>query len=311
MNIIVTGGAGFIGRHLVSSLLQDENSVTIYDDLSKSSEEKISALVTKGAKFVKADITDATKLSEVLSKNGGYDYLVHLAAKTGVPDSVKNPQVTHHNNVTGSFTVFNECRKHGVENIVVASSAAVYGDPKKLPFIEKSEMNPLSPYGASKLIMENYLQAFSNCYDMNGISLRFANIYGQGQSLDYAGVITKFIDNTKNNKTLTIYGDGTNTRDFISVNDIVSGIKLALKNIYGKKGNAYNLATGTPTLIEDLANLILNISGKSLDIVNAEPRKGDIKHSYASIKLAQEELGYQPQVKLKDGLKNLLEFWNP
>lgn len=311
MRVFITGGAGFIGRHLVSSLLDDDNHVTIYDNLSKSSEEKIAPLISKGAKFVKGDITDSTKLSKTLSENDGFDSLVHLAAKTGVPDSVKNPQETHHNNVTGSFTIFNECKKNQVKNIVIASSAAVYGDPKQLPFTEKTEKNPLSPYGASKLIMENYLQAFSNCYDLNGISLRFANIYGHGQSLDYAGVITKFINNAKNNKPLTIYGDGTCTRDFVSVNDIVLGIKLALKNIEGKKGNAYNLATGIPTSIDELAKLILSISGKSLNITNDEPRKGDIKHSYASIKLAQEELGYQPQIKLKDGLQNLFEFWNP
>lgn len=304
MKIFVTGGAGFIGRHLVESLLEDSHYVTIYDNLPKSNEEKISHLLKKGAEFIKGDTTDLELVSKSLSNN--YDSVVHLAAKTGVIDSIKNPEEFHHNNVTGTLRVLIGCKENSVQNVVAASSAAVYGDLPHIPFKESDETKPLSPYGATKLALEYYLKSFSYSYNMNCVALRFSNVYGQGQSLEYAGVITKFIDNIRNKKPLIIYGDGTNSRDFVSVHDVVSGIKLALKNIDGKKGSIYNIATCKSTTINELAELMLNISKNDLDIVYDSPRKGEIRHSKESIKLAEAELNYHPNVSLEEGIKELL-----
>ena len=310
MKILVTGGGGFVGGHLVSSLLKEGNSVIIFDNLSKSSEDKINLLTEKGADFFKGDITKSNDLDVCFSKYDDVDTIIHLAAKTRVIDSVKNPLETHHNNVTGSVMVFDYSRKNNVKNIIVASSGAVYGLAGDPPFSENVELQPLSPYGASKLAMENYLRAFTNCYEMNGIALRFANIYGKGQSLDYAGVITKFINNIKEKKPLTIFGDGENTRDFVSVEDIVLGIKLAIKNIKGKKGKQFNLATGVTTSVNNLANQILEISGESVNIEHIEPRVGEIRHHGETIERAKNELEYHPKIELKVGLKKLFDEWD-
>jgi UDP-glucose 4-epimerase len=310
MKILVTGGGGFVGSHLVSSLLKGDNSVIVFDNLSKSSEDKINSLIKKGSGFFKGDITKSDDLNTCFSKHDDIDTIIHLAAKTRVIDSVKDPIETHHNNVTGSVLVFDVARKNDVKNIIVASSGAVYGLAGNPPFSENVELQPLSPYGASKLAMENYLKAFTNCYELNGIALRFANIYGKGQSLDYAGVISKFINNIKEKKPLTVFGDGESTRDFVSVEDIVLGIKLALKNIKGKKGKSYNLATGVVTSVNDLAKQILEISGESVNIEHVKPRAGEIRHHGETIQLAKDELGYKPKIELKQGLKKLFDDWN-
>jgi len=304
MKIFVTGGAGFIGRHLVTSLLKNNHSVVILDNFSKGGEEKIAHLLKKGATLVNGDITDYNTIENSLADN--FDAVIHLAAKTGVVDSVKFPEETHNVNVTGTVRILRACVENGVKNVVAASSGAVYGDSKVLPLSEELPTIPLSPYGASKIAMEHYLQAFAYSYDLNCISLRFSNVYGEGQSKDYAGVITKFAENISKEKPLTIFGDGLQSRDFVSVNDVAGSIQMALKNIEGKKGNYYNIATGIFTSVNDLAKLMLSLSDKSLEIIHDEPRKGEIKHSYASIQLAKKELGYTPKVKLKDGIEKLL-----
>ena len=306
MKFFVTGGAGFIGRHVVASLLKSNNSVTIYDSFVKSTEEKIAPLLEKGAVLIKGDITDYESLTNDLSNS--YDVVIHLAAKTRVIDSINNPEETHHVNVTGTIRLLKACVKHHVKKIIAASSCAVYGDSKILPLSEELAAIPISPYGASKLSLEHYLQAFAHSYDLNCISLRFSNVYGEGQSLDYAGVITKFVDNIRNEKPLVIFGDGEQSRDFVSVDDIVFGIKKAVENIEGKKGNYYNIASGKNTSINDLAKMLLTISSKGLEIIHEYPRKGEVKHSYASIELAKKELEYFPKVLLKDGLKHLMHL---
>jgi len=304
MKILVTGGAGFIGRHLVRFLLEKGNSVTIYDNFVKSSEEKIRLLQKNGALLVKGDITNYESLKEALSN--GFDTVVHLAAKTGVIDSVKYPEETHYVNVTGTIRVLRACIAQKVKNVVFASSGAVYGDSKRLPLSEDLPTIPISPYGASKISAEHYLQAFAYSFGLNCIALRFSNVYGEGQSSDYAGVITKFLKNIEADIPLVIFGDGMQTRDFVFVDDIAFGILSAIENIHGKKGNYYNIATGKYTTMNELAKMMLDISDKSLEISHDEPRKGEIKFNYASIELAKKELGYSPKVQLRDGLKKLL-----
>jgi len=303
MKIFVTGGAGFIGKHLVDWLL-NTGDVTIYDNFTNSSQGSISHLLKKGASLVKGDITDYELLSKSLA---GFDSVVHLAAETDVQESIKFPDKTNYVNVTGSVNLLRACVANKVKNIVNASSAAVYGNPKELPLPENSQIAPISPYGASKIAVEHYMQAFSHSFELNCISLRIFNAYGSGQSDSYAGVITKFMEKITKNKPLVIFGDGSNTRDFVSVDDVIQAIQKAIEKIDGKKGDYYNIASGNHTTINDLANLMIKISGKTLPIEHTEPSHGDIHHSQTSIQLATKELGYSPKVQLKKGLEMLLE----
>ena len=304
MKIFVTGGAGFIGGSLVNSLLSDGNQVTIYDNLKNSSKSKITHLLKKGASFVKGDITNYKSLLKAIS---GFDCVVHLAAQLEVQESIRSPEYTHNVNVTGTVNLLRASVSQKVQSVVTASSSAVFGNPQELPLSEKSQTIPISPYGASKLAAESYLQAFSHSYDLNGITLRFFNVYGEGQSRAYAGVITKFMNRIANNKPPVISGDGSNTRDFVWIDDVVQSILKAISKIGGKKGNFYNIASGKYVTIRDLANLMISISGKKLSIDYTAPKKGDILHSQTSIRLAQRDLGYTPRISLKEGLERLLK----
>jgi len=303
MKIFVTGGAGFIGKHLVDWLL-NSHDVTIYDNFTNSSQSSITHLLKKGASLVRGDINDYTLLSKSLT---GFDSIVHLAAKTDVKESIKFPDKTNYVNVIGSVNLLRACVAKKVRNIVNASSAAVYGIPKDLPLYENSQTSPISPYGASKLAVEHFMQAFSHSFKLNCISLRIFNVFGRDQSDSYAGVITKFKEKITKNKPLVIFGDGSNTRDFVLVDDVVQSIQKAIEKINGKKGDYYNIGSGKHTTINALANLMITISGKTLPIEHTEPSQGDIHHSQTSIHLATKELGYSPKVQLKMGLEMLLE----
>jgi UDP-glucose 4-epimerase len=303
MKIFVTGGTGFVGSHLIKSFLAQGHDVTIFDNLSNSKKNQVTSLKENGAVFILGDITNYNLLAK---KIVGFDFVIHLAARINVAESILFPEFTHTVNVTGTLNLLRACVKNKVKNIIAASSAAVYGNQKVLPLSEDSTTMPISPYGATKLAIEHYLQAFSNCYSINAISLRFFNIYGQGQSLEYAGVIEKFMNRIKSNKHLIIYGDGKNTRDFVSIDDVVRSIILAMKKIGGKKGDVYNIASGNSTSINDLAKTMISLSGKKLEIMHKRPKKGDIRHSRASINLAKRDLDYAPQVSLRNGLEKLI-----
>jgi len=304
LKVFVTGGAGFLGATLVSSLLKKNYQIIIFDNFSNSSEEKISPLLTKGAKLVKGDITDSKSIENAIDDS---DIVIHLAASINVEDSILNPEKTHNVNVDGTINVFRACVANNVRKIIVASSAAVYGESKNLPVSENSSTNPISPYGKSKLNMEKYIQKFSQDNNLDCIILRFFNIYGKGQSDAYAGVITKFMKNISENKPLVIFGDGSYTRDFIHIDDALEAIYKAIQKIEGKRGDCYNIATGRAVSIKELAGLTLSISGKKLEIKFEPPKKGDIPHSQANIDLAKKELDFHPKISLKAGLEKLLK----
>lgn len=304
MNILVTGGAGFIGRHLVNSFLSQGHNVTIFDNFSNSNMTQMSNIIKNGASFVKGDIAN---YKSILKHSRNIDFIIHLAAKINVNESILLPELTHKVNVTGTLNLLRACVANGVQNIIAASSAAVYGNTTNISLSENSETVPISPYGASKLAIEHYLQAFSNSHSINSVSLRFFNIYGTGQSITYAGVIEKFMEQIKKNKSLVIYGDGKNTRDFISIDDIVKAVNLTMKKITNKKGVIYNIATGRSVSINELAKLMILISGKKIAIVYKNPKIGDIRYSQASIRLAKKEIGYAPKIMLKDGLEKLMK----
>jgi len=303
MKIFVTGGAGFIGKNLIRKL-ECDNELIVYENFSNSSEEDFSKFIQNNISSIKGDMTNYSLLKKSLVD---VDLVIHLAAKIDILESINHPENTHKINVEGSLNLLRSCVENNVKNFIAASSASIYGNPATIPVTEQTIPNPVSPYGAEKLSLEFYAKAFSNVYDMNCISLRFFNVYGKGQSNAYAGVITKFMEQIQKNQSLTIFGDGENTRDYIHVDDLVDGIIKAISKIKGKKGQVYNLASGKSTSVKELAELMISISKKDLDLHYVEPRIGDLLHSAASITPAKEELDFQPKLSLEAGLSNLMK----
>jgi len=303
VRFFVTGAAGFIGSHLISALIDSEQKVTVYDNFSNSSKEKISSLIQKRVNLIEGDILDYAKLSDSMID---HDIVIHLAAQIDIAESIKNPDYTKKVNVEGTLNVLNSCKKNKIKNFIGISTAAVYGNSNELPLKETSTLMPISPYGQSKLEMEKEIKNFSNNNELNSIILRLFNVFGRGQTDAYAGVITKFFNNIKNNKPLIIFGDGTFTRDFVHVSNVVQAIINASNKMDGKKGDVYNISSEVRTSILELAELILSISGKHLEINHLPSKTGDIHHSQASTDLAKKELDFVPKISLKEGLKDLL-----
>lgn len=301
LKILVTGGMGFIGKHLVRSLLKNENTVTIFDNFSNSDKKSNLLFMKSGVKIVDGDITKLNDISDAVKDQ---QIVIHLAAKISVEESIKNPSETFRINVDGTKNVLLSCKKNNVKKIIVASSAAVYGESiKNLKLTEKSKMNPISPYGESKIKMEKEVKKFATKNGINYIILRFFNIYGIGQSDEYAGVITKFLERIRNNEDLKIFGDGRQTRDFVAIQDVINAIHNAISY---NKNELFNIASGKAITIKELAELMILLSEKKLDINYLPPKKGDIRYSEADTSLANKNLGYVPKIELKDGIKKLL-----
>ena len=301
MNILVTGGAGFIGKYLVESLLEKENIITIFDNFSNSTKNSVNYLIKKGVKIVEGDIRNYESIHNASKEK---DVVIHLAAKISVPESIKNPKDTFEVNVDGTKNVISACKKNNVKKIIISSSAAVYGESTKdVKLTESSEKNPISPYGESKLRMEEEIKKFEKDNTINCVILRFFNIYGIGQSVEYAGVITKFIEKIKKNQPLEIFGNGNQTRDFVSIEDVINAI---YNSINFHKSGVYNIASGKTITIKELAQQMISISGKSIKINYLNEKKGDIMFSKADINLAKKELKYHPKIELNEGLKKIL-----
>jgi len=297
MKILVTGGAGFIGKHLVKYLLDKGNTITIFDNFSNSEEKSLEYYIKSGVKIVNGDIR---KFDEILKETEDQDVLIHLAAKISVSQSILNPSETFEVNVDGTKNVLEACKKNYVKKIIIASSAAVYGEGSSgMKLIESAKTNPISPYGKSKLKMEQEIEK-NNKIDC--VILRFFNIFGIGQTPEYAGVITKFIEMISSNKPLEIFGDGMQTRDFVSINDVVESIYDAIKN--GKNGT-YNIASGKAITINELAKFMISLSKKGLEIHHISEKHGDIRYSEADISLAKSKIGYVPKLGLNE-IKNML-----
>jgi UDP-glucose 4-epimerase len=302
MKILVTGGAGFIGKYLVKYLLENGKKVSILDNFSNSDKKSILSFENKGVKIFEGDITN---FDDVLKATKDQDVVIHLAAKISVVESIKNPSETFRINVDGTKNVFEICKKNNVKKLIIASSAAIYDDVKKeIKIKESGKINPISPYGESKMKMEKEIIKFCSENKIDYVILRFFNIYGIGQTSEYAGVITKFLDKIKKNQPLTINGDGTQIRDFVSIFDVIYSISKVIE--YQKNG-IFNIASGNGITINQLSKLMISLSGKKLDVQNVSIKQGEIKYSQADILLAKEKLGYIPKVDLKEGIKKLLE----
>ena len=301
MNILVTGGAGFIGKYIVKSLLEKDNSVTIFDNFSNSTKNSINFLVNTGAKVIEGDVR---KLDEIVNAIKDHEVVIHLAAKISVSESISNPSDTFQVNVEGTNNVLTACKKNNVKKLIAASSAAVYGEgTPNVKLIEESELNPISPYGQSKVKMELVIKEFESKHNINCIILRFFNIFGIGQSPEYAGVISKFIEKITQDESLEIFGDGMQTRDFVAIEDVIQSIDNAI--LYGKSGT-YNIGSGEITSIKEIAELMISMNEIKLDIKYTNELKGDIRNSHADISRAKKEIKYFPKFKI-DRIKEMLE----
>jgi len=304
MNILVTGGAGFIGRKLVESLLSKNNNIVIFDNFSNNSKDEISDLLQKNINLIEGDIVEFNSIKNALT---GVDLVVHLAAQINVNASILDPDFTNKVNVIGTQNVLNACVENKVKNIIIASSAAVFGESKNLPLTETTELSPISPYGESKMLMEKLVKKYVEKFNIDCVILRFFNIFGIGQTDEYAGVITKFLNQINLDKKLIIFGDGNQTRDFIYIDDVINAIECAIEHIHGKRGTSYNIGFGTSISIKELANLMISISKKDLEIEYLPKKVGDIKSSITSINLAKKALNFTPKTTLEIGLKHLIK----
>jgi UDP-glucose 4-epimerase len=306
-NIIVTGGSGFIGRHLVKKLIDAGGyNVVVIDRLAKGDGSQ--PVVENGVSYYKADIRDGAAMARIFAREKPVS-CVHLAALISVADSVKDPASTIDVNINGTAGILHACSEHGVKNFVFASTGAVYGEPKKFPIAEEHLLDPLSPYGASKVAGEMLAASYRHCSKIpNATSLRFFNVYGQGQSAAYAGVITKFAERLSKGLAPVINGDGLQTRDFVYVNDIAAGIMLAVKagDERGLSGT-FNLATGRSISINELAKNMVKIFGLDLEPEYGPEREGDVKFAQVDISRAKDALGYSPAGKLEEVLAELLK----
>ncbi len=304
MNILVTGGAGFIGSHLVRALLVKGEQVTVIDNLSTGCVENL----PPEAKFIKMDILD-DKLMQVVAA-GAFDAIVHLAAQTMVNTSIEYPLLDTRENLLASVHVLEAARAANVKRVIFASTAAVYGDAKEddLPVRESQPMEPLSFYGLSKRTVEKYLDMYEKIYGMQYVILRFSNVYGERQGDNgEGGVISIFAKAVAKGADITIYGDGEQTRDFIYAGDVAAGIIAALKT--EEVNTAYNLSTETQTSLRELVSLLAEICGREIVPKYGQEREGDIYKSMLANSRARRGLSWQPVTLLFDGLERTYEYF--
>lgn len=311
-NILVTGGAGFIGSNLVSSLLNDHRIglVRILDNLSNSSLSNLDPLRdNNNMEFVEGDICDFPACLESMKD---IDKVVHLAALGSVPRSIKDPMLTDKVNVGGTVNVLKAAIEQEMERVVMAFSSSTYGDSKELPKQEDRIGNPLSPYAVSKLANEHYAQVFNRTYGLNFIGLRYLNVFGPNQQLDnpYAAVIPLFCKAFLEDQQPVIFGDGQTSRDFTYVDNAVQANMKALFTDNPEALNeVYNVACGERTTLSEMVRILQEVSGKDLQPIHQDERKGDVRHSLANISKARTLLDYDPTIKVKEGLEKVYKWY--
>lgn len=296
--VLITGGLGQVGSY-IAERLNNRYGVVVLDNFSSNCIEELPDEI----EVIKGDVRDLKTLIKIAKK---IDIMIHCAAQISVNKSVQDPGYDLDVNAGGTLNLLIAAENSNVSRFIYLSSAAVFGPPEYLPVDEKHPHNPISPYGVSKLAGEKYCMIFSLVHNLSTVCIRPFNIYSPRQSAGnpYSGVICKFIDRVKNGKRPVIEGDGNQTRDFISVHDVVDFILLAMKK-QEAIGEIYNLGTGKPTSISSLSREIIEIAGLQLEPVYVKPRKGDIKHSYSDISKIK-KLGFKPKVDLRKGLEELI-----
>jgi UDP-glucose 4-epimerase len=303
--VLVTGGAGFIGSHVVDRLVNEDCEVRVLDDLSTGKMENIQTHLKSGkVELVKGDIRNASLVTKSLDD---VSKVIHMAAIDSVQLSIENPDLTFDINLLGTLNLLRSSIEQHVDRFVFVSSCAVFGDPVSLPVTEKTPTNPISPFAESKLVGERYCLGFSERQLLHSVVLRFFNVYGPRQIMNnYSGVITSFIDRCRLKLPLIIYGDGSEKRDFINVQD-VAGVILTSTKSKSADGEVFNIGSGEPTSINELAKTVIGLTGGDSEITYVMSRAGDIKDSYADISKAKKLLNFEPKVALREGLQILLQ----
>jgi nucleoside-diphosphate-sugar epimerase len=303
--VLVTGGAGFIGSHTVDALLEQGSEVWVLDNLSTGTVRNLRRWKSNSKfHFRKNTVTRYNVVDSVVGK---VEAVVHLAAIVSPYLSVKKPDIVNEANVFGTLNVLRAAVKLKVKRVVFASSSSVYGNQTTLPISESNSLEPVTPYGASKLSAEKYCGAFYQTYGLSTVSLRYFNVYGERQSANpYSGVIAIFVNRLSRGQQPRIYGDGGQTRDFIHVSDVVTANLRALETKRGI-GEAFNIGTGQATNIKGLHGLLAGLLNRSdISPVYTDARPGDIKHSYANVAKAKDVLGFQAKIELKPGVALLV-----
>ncbi|HEY2351053.1 MAG TPA: SDR family oxidoreductase [Candidatus Acidoferrum sp.] len=306
MRYLVTGGAGFIGSNTVDELVRRGHSVVVLDDLSAGKEENLAEVRNK-ITFIKGSITDIEMIRKAIFEA---DFVIHLAARTSVPRSMKDPVETNRINIDGTLNVLVAARDAKVKRVVFAASSSAYGETPTLPKTENMPPMPISPYGVTKYVGELYAQTFGRCFGLENVCLRYFNIFGprQDPSSPYSGVMAKFCTAFLEETEPVIFGDGSQSRDFTYVDNAVQANLLACEapNVSGK---VFNVGTGLRISLNDIVESLGKISGKPLAARYDPPRDGDIRDSQADITRAREFLGYEPQVFFDEGLGRTFEWY--
>ncbi|MFW6172156.1 MAG: SDR family oxidoreductase [Elusimicrobiota bacterium] len=304
---LVTGGAGFIGSHIVDELLKKGEKVVVVDNFSTGRKENLSHIIDD-IDLIEGDIRDRELMNKICK---GVKCVLHQAALRSVPRSVDNPVATNDVNVNGTLNLLIAARDNEVEKFVYASSSSVYGDTQELPKIETQRPLPISPYAVSKLTGEHYCRAFSHTFGMDTVSLRYFNVFGPRQSPEskYAAVVPIFIKQAKQDSPLTVHGDGKQSRDFTYVKNVVNANILAAEknNI---SGEVFNIACNNRYTVLDVAEEILKNLNKNVPKEHYPPRKGDVRHTQADISKAKEMLGYEVEVNFEEGMKKTVHSYN-
>jgi nucleoside-diphosphate-sugar epimerase len=306
MRFVVTGGAGFIGSNTVDELVRRGASVVVLDDLAGGKEENLAEFRNK-ITFIKGSIIDIEVVRKAMHEA---EYVLHLAARTSVPRSVKDPIETNRINIDGTLNVLVAARDAKVKRIVFAASSSAYGETPTLPKVETMEPQPISPYGVTKYVGELYAQTFGRCYGLENVCLRYFNIFGprQDPSSPYSGVLAKFCTAFLEDTQPVIFGDGEQTRDFTYVENAVQANLLACE-APSASGKVFNIGVGGRFSLNETVALLNKISGKNLEVKYDPPRDGDIRDSQADISQAREFLGYDPQVGFEEGLRRTFEWY--
>ncbi len=305
-NVMVTGGAGFIGSHLATKFVELGHRVRVFDNFSTGHRENLSHL-GDSVEIMEADLRNP---AECAAACADMEFVFHEAAIPSVPKSVEDPQASHDANVTGTFNMLRAAQQSGVRRFIYAASSSAYGDTEESPKHEDITPAPLSPYAVQKLAGEHYARAFFECYGLETVSLRYFNVFGarQDPNSQYAAVIPAFITAILRGTPLTVYGDGEQTRDFSFIENVVHGNVLAMQ-AERTAGESVNVACGDRISVNTVVREINRLLGTSVEPCYVDPRPGDVKHSCADIRRAGELLGYKPLVSFDDGLRQVVDHY--
>lgn len=300
MKVIVTGGAGFVGSHVVDLLIKNGYEVVVIDNLSHGKIDNIN----KKAKFYKMDIRDR-EIDNIFDSEKP-DYVIHEAAQMNVSRSLEDPLGDAEINIMGSINLLESCKKHNVKKIVYPSSAAVFGEPKYLPIDEEHPLNMVSNYGISKHTVEHYLDVYNKLFNLKYVSLRCSNVYGPRQDTEgEGGVIATFCNNVLKDEDIFIFGDGNQVRDFIYVEDVAKATVLCMEN---DLTGIFNICSNLKITINDIVSIIERIADKKINPIYCSSRKGDIKESWMSNEKILSKSNWNPVVNIDNGIKKNLEY---